>query len=47
MKLNNHIKRTPRVKYKREKEENKDWKALALIDTNTKLYNKLALSYEK
>lgn len=37
----------PELNIRGEKEENKDWKALALIDTNTKLYNKLALSYEK
>lgn len=27
--------------------DNNDWKSLALIDQNTQLYNKLALSYEK
>ena len=37
----------PELNIRSENIDNNDWKSLALIDQNTKLYNKLALSYEK
>lgn len=37
----------PELNIRNENIDNNDWKSLALIDQNTKLYNKLALSYEK